>query len=629
MWAPGQKVDRFHLEKVIGQGGFGITFLAKDDQTGQACVVKTLRADLPGFANQQIRFRQEAFNLLRCEHSHIVKVLDVIQEGGVSGVVMDLIDGDNLSMVIRRQPSERLTEIEALRCVDEIGGALILVHSRNLVHRDVKPLNIMVKRQDGKAILIDFGLARQYSVEDQATMSINGTENYAALEQFNRVSVSVDYDRTCRPYTDVYGLAATLYYMVVGDAPLFNAKSRFEAQYQGKSIDQFMWEKLNAAGISERTKEAIMWGMGVLPIDRPQTVQDFLAAMPLFRSPIQPHPPLPKKVEDSKEKKIKDKEKIKPHQDIFKQLANEDVEKLPKKNIAKVYADESALEWIWSTSMYKMLWWSIIGFLSILASPVLTNYYIIFLSERYYMQGEEKLAQEDYEGALVNYNKAIETNPNFVDAYLRRSDLKIDKLPDYNGALADYDQAIKIRPQDAILYTNRGIIKKDKLGDFKGALADYDRAIEINVAYAPAYNARCICLEASPDLAALPLFNMFPNPNSNSLLISCYDKAIQIKADYAPLYLNRGMLKAKLRDIKGSADDYNTAIEKSKKSLEAYPNHDISADAYYAIGILADSNKDREKAIENLNEAASLYEKKGNQEKSKNVKSLLQKLSIK
>jgi serine/threonine protein kinase len=626
MWAPGQKVDRFYLEKVIGQGGFGITFLAKEDRTGQSCVVKTLRADLPDFANQQKLFRQEAFNLVRCENPHIVKILDVIQENGVWGVVMDFIDGDNLSMVIRRQPSERLTEVEALRCVNEIGGALSLVHSRGLVHRDVKPLNIMVQRRSGKAILIDFGLARHYSTGDQASMSVMGTENYAALEQFNRVSVSVDYDRTCRPCTDVYGLAATLYHMVVGDAPLFNAKSRLETQYQGKSIDQFMWEKLNAAGVSEQTKEAIMWGMGVLPIDRPQTVQDFLAVIPLLHQPIQP-PPLPPMSKD-KERKIKDKEKIKPYQDIYDQLTNDEVKKLPKKNIAKVYADESALEWIWSIAgkCYKMLWWSMIGCLSVL---IVINKYIIFSSERYYMQGEEKLAQEDYEGALVNYNKAIETNPNFVDAYLRRSDLKIDKLPDYNGALADYDQAIKIRPQDAILYTNRGIIKKDKLGDFKGALADYDRAIEINVAYAPAYNARCICLEASPDLAALSLFNMFLNPNSNSLLISCYDKAIQIKADYAPLYLNRGMLKAKLRDIKGSADDYNTAIEKSKKSLEAYPNHDISADAYYAIGILADSNKDRGKAIENLKMAAYLYEKKGDQKKSKNVKSLLQKLNVK
>jgi eukaryotic-like serine/threonine-protein kinase len=291
MWAPGQKIDRFYLEQIIGQGGFGITFLAKD-QNNHPCVIKILRSDSPDFANQQIQFRQEAFNLLRCEDPHIVKVLDVIQEDGISGVVMDFIDGDNLALVIRRQPRERLTEAQALRYVNEIGGALGLVHQRGLVHRDVKPLNIMICGSTNKAILIDFGLARQYSVEDQASLSAKGTENYSALEQFDRMSISIDYDRTGGPHTDIYGLAATLYHMVVGEAPLFNAKGRLEAQNQGQSIDRFMWDKVTAAGVSDQVKEVIIWGMQVLPNDRPQSMAAFLTALNTSQALIISVPPV-------------------------------------------------------------------------------------------------------------------------------------------------------------------------------------------------------------------------------------------------------------------------------------------------------------------------------------------------
>jgi eukaryotic-like serine/threonine-protein kinase len=118
-------------------------------------------------------------------------------------------------------------------------------------------------------------------MEQQSSLSSNmGTENYAALEQFERLTgLSLAYDRSGGPYTDVYGLAATLYYMVVGESPLFSARGRAETIALGNSIDQFMWEKLKVAGVSDRVREAIMGGMQVLPQDRFQAIGDFLAAL--------------------------------------------------------------------------------------------------------------------------------------------------------------------------------------------------------------------------------------------------------------------------------------------------------------------------------------------------------------
>jgi eukaryotic-like serine/threonine-protein kinase len=158
MWAPGQQVDRFQLQRILGQGGFGITYLAQDDR-GQSCVIKTLRPDLPNFSDQQAKFRQEAFNLLRCEHPHIVKVQDVIQQEGISGIVMDFVAGDNLAVTVQVHPQRRWLEPEALGCIQQVGAALEMMHGKGLLHRDVKPLNIMMQAGTGKAILIDFGLA--------------------------------------------------------------------------------------------------------------------------------------------------------------------------------------------------------------------------------------------------------------------------------------------------------------------------------------------------------------------------------------------------------------------------------------------------------------------------------------
>jgi serine/threonine protein kinase len=271
MWTPGQSIDNhFKLERILGQGGFGVTFLARDTRQNPPvyCVIKTLKKELPDFQTQQAKFRQEALNLAKCSHPHVVAVQDVICHEGIWGLVMDYIQGDTLSTVIRTHPDEKLSENDSLQYIDQIGQALECVHDRGLLHRDIKPLNIMVRQDTNKAILIDFGLARDFAFDDSRSMTAMMTDGFAPIEQYERRG-------NFGPPTDVYALAATLYCMVTGEAPLFNAKGRKQAFDGGKSIDDFMWNKLTALGVSDRIQKAIIWGMALSPEDRPQSMREW------------------------------------------------------------------------------------------------------------------------------------------------------------------------------------------------------------------------------------------------------------------------------------------------------------------------------------------------------------------
>jgi formylglycine-generating enzyme required for sulfatase activity/tRNA A-37 threonylcarbamoyl transferase component Bud32 len=239
----------------------------------QPVVIKTLnqkQQNQADFALQQEKFFNEAMTLKGLSHPHIVQVYELIQENGLWGIVMEYIAGQELAAHILDRGA--LTEPEALGYIEQVGQALIYVHEKGLLHRDIKPHNIMLRPGGKEAVLIDFGLARGFIDGQTLSMTNSHTPAYAPVEQFDRQG-------RFGPYTDVYALAATLYHSLTGEAPFLPAKGRWEAQQQGQSIDHFLWGKIPKE-VSERTKQGIIEGMEVLPGDRPQTMAQFLALLP-------------------------------------------------------------------------------------------------------------------------------------------------------------------------------------------------------------------------------------------------------------------------------------------------------------------------------------------------------------
>ncbi|MBW4509959.1 MAG: GUN4 domain-containing protein [Scytonematopsis contorta HA4267-MV1] len=262
-WQPGKSLQsgRFIIEKVLGGGGYGTTYSIREQRTGNIFVLKTLndkQQSQANFQQRQVKFVNEALRLAQCGHSHIVKVYEVIQEDVLWGMVMEHIDGDDLEVYVQERGT--FSEQEALKYIEQIGQALEFVHSKGFLHRDIKPNNILLRRGTQEAVLIDFGLAREFVIGKTKTMTNSMTEGYAPIEQYeNRGHFGA--------YTDVYALAATFYNLLTGEMP-FPAQFRKHAQLPPP-------KQLNPR-ISDRVSDAIVKGMALEPQERPQTVREWL-----------------------------------------------------------------------------------------------------------------------------------------------------------------------------------------------------------------------------------------------------------------------------------------------------------------------------------------------------------------
>ncbi|XZF62343.1 MAG: SUMF1/EgtB/PvdO family nonheme iron enzyme [Gloeotrichia echinulata DVL01] len=263
LWTPNQHIKngRFIIQKVLGGGGFGITYRAIEQRTGKLFVIKTLnhiQQSQADFDERQEKFVNEALVLKGCKHPHIVQVYELIQEDGLWGMVMEHIDGEDLAVYIEQHG--QLSEKEALEYIEQIGQALEYVHQQGFLHRDIKPNNILLRRGTKTAVLIDFGLAREFTIGKTASMTNSMTQGYAPIEQYEARG-------KFGAYTDVYALAATLYNLLTARVPI---PANFREYAPLQPPKQFNPQ------ISDRVNDAILKGMALASEDRPQTVREWL-----------------------------------------------------------------------------------------------------------------------------------------------------------------------------------------------------------------------------------------------------------------------------------------------------------------------------------------------------------------
>lgn len=271
---------KYSIKEVLGQGGFGITYLGEQTGLGMRVAIKefflkgscsrdlsTSCVKVPVDDNKDLvnrclkKFKAEARKIASLNNDHIINIIDVFDENGTSYYVMKYLGGGSLATKLQSGP---LSEQESIKVVQDISDALRSVHNKGLLHLDIKPANILYDER-GRAVLIDFGISKYLdSAEDSTTTSslIGFSRGYAPLEQVNSTINSLS------PATDIYALGATLFSLLTGEAP------------PEASVVMDIGVPALPDTVSEDLKKAVEKAMQPRRKDRPQTIDEFLDLLP-------------------------------------------------------------------------------------------------------------------------------------------------------------------------------------------------------------------------------------------------------------------------------------------------------------------------------------------------------------
>jgi serine/threonine protein kinase len=263
---------RYRVEEVLGSGGMAVVYAARDEELHRDVAVKLLADNLAEDPEFRERFLREARLAARLSHPNVVRVFDAGADGGRPYIVMELVRGETLADVLRREG--RLDPAEVTRIGRQAAAGLAHAHAHGLVHRDVKPQNLLL-REDGVVKVADFGIARPATATQRLTEvgAILGTAAYLAPEQAHGQDVSAT--------ADVYSLGVVLYECLTGRTP-----------YRGDTLAQLLTAQERdaaepvsdlAPGVPPQLEETVMRCLARNPEYRPASaaaVERMLAGAP-------------------------------------------------------------------------------------------------------------------------------------------------------------------------------------------------------------------------------------------------------------------------------------------------------------------------------------------------------------
>ncbi len=271
---------RYRIIDVLGQGGFGITYLAEQVMAERkVCIKEFFPKDFynrdntngislgsKGSAEYMERYKEkfykEAKTIAKFDHPNIIHIFDVFEENNTCYYVMDYIDGESLQDRVTRQGP--MAEAEAMKYIREAGAALAHIHEQSVNHLDIKPSNIMIRHSDDRAVLIDFGVAKHYDKNGSQTSTtpVGLSHGFAPIEQYREGGVS-----NFSPESDIYSLAATLYSILTATTPPIASEV---AEDGLPALPKH---------ISASTYQAIECAMQMRRKDRPHSIEEFFALL--------------------------------------------------------------------------------------------------------------------------------------------------------------------------------------------------------------------------------------------------------------------------------------------------------------------------------------------------------------
>ena len=287
---PGTRFEEYRLDAVLGAGGFGITYRAYDanldkfvaikeylpvefaTRTEASTVVPQSSTDAQDYHWGLTRFLDEARTLARFDHPHLNRVHRFFESNGTAYMVLEYVEGETLANRLNRE--RQLPEESLQRLLDEVLSGLAVMHEAGYVHRDVKPGNLMLREEDGSAVVLDFGAARQAVGQRSKAITSILTPGYAPIEQYDSKADDVG------PWSDIYALGMVAYRCISGngDGELPDAVTRGRTQRKGQ-VDLTPAVEAGKGKYNSKLLEAIDWAIEVDEDDRPQTVGEWQRAL--------------------------------------------------------------------------------------------------------------------------------------------------------------------------------------------------------------------------------------------------------------------------------------------------------------------------------------------------------------
>ena len=350
---------KYRIIEKLGQGGFGITYLAENTLLEGKVAIKefffkeycerdnaTCHVTIPTTGNREIveRFKQkfikDACTIFKLNHQNIVCIHDVFEENDTAYYVMEYIEGESLGDMVKRRGA--IPEAEALGYVKDAASALEYIHSKNINHLDIKPSNLVLRHDDGKVLVIDFGVAKQYDLatsQGTTTTPVCISPGYSPMEQYSKNGV-----QTFSPQSDVYALAATLFKLLTGNTP----PEATNIQDEGLPVAELQEKQISRPVIS-----AIAMAMKGR-YERTQSVAEFVGNLNNDATIVIPDPAeAERKRKEAEEKAAKEKAEAERKQKEAKAKAEKEKKSLKGKGVNIVTTRKKRH----IKSLLKKYWW--------------------------------------------------------------------------------------------------------------------------------------------------------------------------------------------------------------------------------------------------------------------------------
>ncbi len=497
------EIGPYVIEAEIGRGGMGVVYRGFDRALRRPVAIKMLR-DLDMATGDDLRrFEREAQAIANLSHPGIVAVHAVGQHSGRPYIVMELVAGESLETLLRRQA---LSPRRVAELVHAVALALEHAHEKGVVHRDVKPGNVMVDEQ-GRPRLMDFGLARRATTDEAMTNTgaVVGTPAYMAPEQARG-------DREAQgPRTDVYGLGGLLYRALAGRPP-FEAPSIQLLSVKVLNEDPPPLRKIKP-GVHADLETITLRCLEKEPERRYGSAREVALELGRF-------------------------------------LANEPIEARPTGAATRFLLHARRNKKL--TAALAALVLSLGGSLAFAGHSLAREARRKRVHELVGTAHAEAQAKQ-LQAALDHLNEALALDPSFRVAWSDRAGVRVE-LNDVRGGLDDLEHALALDPDDAALWRMRGSVRYAH-GDPKGAISDETHVLERNPRDVVAFEARARARQLVSDWKGA---------------IEDLSRLLELAPERGDVWALRGRIRREVGDIDAAIEDFTKAIELSPKQAEGW-----------------------------------------------------------